>query len=124
MKFLIILNSVVVLELNEDPVADFSRLLQPAYAFETLRVFDAELMGEGLRFGPGKTRDAHILGFFNPDQAIEWATRLNEAASFDVEISYDAAAEANGNTFKVNFSSQTLTGRVKPGNIQTVYLGE
>lgn len=116
-------NSVVVLELDEDPVADFSRLLQPAYAFETLRVFDAELMGEGLRFGPGKTRDAHILGFSNPDQAIVWATRLNEAASFDVEISYDAAAEANGNTFKVNFGSQTLTGRVKPGNIQTVYLG-
>lgn len=116
-------NSIVVLELVEAPVANAGRLLQPTFASEALRVFDAELMGEGMRFGPGKTHDAHVLGFSGQNQSIQWAARLNEATIYDVEISYDAIAESDGNTFKVTFGTQALTGSVNSGNIQTDYLG-
>jgi alpha-L-fucosidase len=116
-------NSVVVLELDEAPVADPVRLLQPIFVSEELRVFDAALIGEGMRFGPGKTHDAHVLGFSTQNQSIQWAARLNEATIYDVEISYDAIAESDGSRFKVSFGTQALSGSVKSGNIQTDYLG-
>jgi len=45
---------VVVVECEGDPVTDAIRLLQPGLPTETLRAFDGELHGKGLKFGPGK----------------------------------------------------------------------
>ncbi|MCC5930750.1 MAG: alpha-L-fucosidase [Cyclobacteriaceae bacterium] len=117
------INSVIVLELDGDPIGDLARLLQPVYDEEILHVFDAELIGEGLRFGPGKSNDDHILGFSSQRQSIRWATRLNETTLYDVEISYDAEAEENGTAFEVAFGSKSLKGSVNAGKSQKDYLG-
>jgi alpha-L-fucosidase len=116
-------NSVITLEVVGDIVADVTRLLQPEYGQETLRVFDAELRGKGLKFGPGKTRDAHVTGWMKTDQSIVWPVRLNELTEYEVEITYDADDSAVGVAFQLAFGSQVLKGKVKPGAIQTMGLG-
>jgi hypothetical protein len=116
-------DSVISLEVVGEMVADASRLLQPEYGAETLRVFDAELHGKGLKFGPGKVRDAHVTGWTKAGQSIVWPVRLNTAAEYDVAIIYDAEENAVGATYQLGFGSQTLNGTVKPGAIQTASLG-
>lgn len=116
-------DSVISLQIVGDIVTDPARLLQPAYGAETLRVFDAELRGKGLKFGPGKTRDAHVTGWTNSSQSIVWAARLNEPATYEVAITYDADDNAAGAAFQIAFGAQKLKGTVKPGAIQTAVLG-
>ncbi len=116
-------DSVIALEIVGDIATDPTRLLQPEYGGETLRVFDAELRGKGLKFGPGKTRDAHVTGWMNAEQSIVWPVRLNEAAEYEVAITYDADDTAVGATFQLQIGAQTMKGTVKPGSIQTLSLG-
>ena len=116
-------DSVVVIECRGDIDADPVRLLQPEFASDTLRVFDAELEGKGLRFGAGKVRDAYVTGLDNRDQAIVWNTRLTEPATFDVEANYDADETSTGAVFSVALGSDVLKSSVKAGAIQTVSMG-
>ena len=99
-------DSVVVLECDGDIVTDTARLLQPSFATEALRVFDAQLHGKGLRFGPGKTRDAHITGWTKADEFVSWPVRLNGDAAFDVSATYDAEPDSAGNTFALAVGDQ------------------
>jgi alpha-L-fucosidase len=116
-------DSVIALQIPADIATDSVRLLQPAFEVETLRVFDAELRGKGLKFGPGKVRDAHITGWSNATQTIVWPVRLNEPAEYEVAITYDADDTAAGAGFRLTLGSQTVGGIVKPGPIQTLSLG-
>jgi hypothetical protein len=117
-------DSVIVLECAGDIVTDTTRLLQPAFGNETLRVFDAELHGKDLRFGPGKTRDAHVMGWTNPGAFITWPVRLNANAKFQVSAVYDADRDSAGNSFELSIGNRRLVGKVEPGAIQTLALGE
>jgi hypothetical protein len=115
-------DSVIALEcdgVEADPV----RLLQTTVAADTLRVFDGELKGKGLKFGAGKTRDAYVYEWTQADQFVSWPVRLSAPAAFDVEILYDAEPGSAGGTFRVSVGSQTLTGTVQPGVQQVARLG-
>lgn len=57
------------------------------------------------------------------EQSIVWPVRLNEAAEYEVAITYDADDTAAGATFQLLIGAQTLKGTVKPGAIQTLSLG-
>jgi hypothetical protein len=116
-------DSVVMLQFDGDIVSDSSRLLQPKFATETLRVFDAQLNGKGLRFGPGKTRDAHVIGWTRADQFVSWPVRLERAGEYEVSAIYDAETDSVGNTFALNVGDQRLPGTVVGGLIRTVHLG-
>ena len=116
-------DSVIAIECEGGVIADNARLLQPSFATETLRVFDAQLHGKSLRFGPGKVRDAHVTGWRKADDFISWPVRIDEPAEYEVELVYDAEPESDGATFAVNFGSQPLAGKVRSGKIQTVALG-
>jgi alpha-L-fucosidase len=116
-------DSVVVLECAGDITTDTARLLQPSFANETLRVFDAQLHGKGLRFGPGKTRDAHVTGWTKTDEFISWPVRLNSDVTYDVSATYDAEPDSAGNTFALAVSDQQLKGTVEAGTIRTIALG-
>lgn len=117
-------DSVIALDVVGELLVDPTRLLQPVYGEETLRVFDAELRGRGLKFGAGKVRDAHVTGWVSADQSIVWPVRLNEAANYEVKFIYDADDAAQGAKYEVSFGGQTLNGNVKPGTIQTSTLGQ
>ena len=116
-------DAVVVVECAGEPAADSVRLLQPSFAADNLRTFDAELEGGGLRFGPGKVRDAYVTGFSNRNQSVVWAVRLNEPAAFDVQICYDAETNSAGSGIGVAFGKEILHATVNAGTIVTQTLG-
>jgi hypothetical protein len=106
-------DSVVVLKCDGDPAADQVRLLLTSVRTNTLRVFDGELHGKSLRFGPGKARDAYIENWSKENEFIGWSVRLNEPAEFEVALEYDAPAGSAGASFKVKLGQQTLAGVVR-----------
>jgi alpha-L-fucosidase len=116
-------DSVVELQCAGEIVTDSSRLLQPVFGNETLRVFDAQLNGKGLRFGPGKTRDAHVIGWTERNQFISWPVRLERGGTFEVSAIYDAETNSAGNTFALAVGEQRLAGTIAPGLIRTAALG-
>jgi alpha-L-fucosidase len=116
-------DSVLVLQCSDKVEADQTRLLQPQFASDSLRVFDATLQGRGLRFGPGKVRDAYVTGLSNKEQAVIWSVRLNEPATFDVDVVYDADDGQSGKSFAVSFAGKNQIAKVQSGNIRTTSLG-
>jgi alpha-L-fucosidase len=115
-------DAVVALELAGEPVADNARLLSTAVPADTLRAFDAQLVGE-LAFGAGKVRDAWVHRWTRPDQQVRWPVRLARPASFDVAIHYDAPAPSAGGRFEVRLGDQRLAGSVQPTPAGPVSLG-
>jgi hypothetical protein len=116
-------DSVVVVECGSQPVTDATRLLQPAVERDTLRVFDGQLHGRSLRFGPGKSRDADVENWSQSDEFITWPLRLNEPAAFEVSLVYDAAKASEGGAYTVKLGAQTLTGAIKAGDAVSAPLG-
>ncbi|HXR06055.1 MAG TPA: alpha-L-fucosidase [Candidatus Acidoferrum sp.] len=117
-------DSVVVLNCETNDVqADTNRLLQPEFPTNTLRAFDGELRGRGLRFGPGKKTDAYAENWTQTNQFVAWPARLAEPASFDAGLLYDAPAASRGGTFTVSFGGQSLSGTVVTGTNVSAALG-
>lgn len=127
-------DSVVLLECDGAIATDSQRLLQPEFGGETLRVFDAELHGKALKFGAGKTRDAHVTGWSSTNDFIVWPVRINRPGTqYDVSAVYDADAESAGGVFVALctprtksgpvVASSTSIGNVRAGMFQTNSLG-
>ncbi len=85
-------DSVVVVECAGEPKADPVRLLSSAVPADTLRGFDGLISG-GLHFGPGKKTDDVVLNWTNTKCSLVWPVRLNEKATFELEINYDAPGD-------------------------------
>jgi alpha-L-fucosidase len=116
-------DSVIVLNSPGDIQADTNRLLQPQFPLETLRAFDAELHGKGLKYGPGKKTDDMVQNWTKTDEYLAWPVRLEKVATYDVAVNYAAGQESAGGEFTVSFGSSKLSGVVKPGADQTLSLG-
>jgi alpha-L-fucosidase len=116
-------DSVIAADCEDEPAAEKRRLLQPSFATETLRVFDGDLDGGGLRFGAGKVRDAYVTGLSNTRQSIVWPVRLNQAATYEVDVVYDADTESAGRSFTLKMGPQELSGKVQSGTFRTNTLG-
>jgi alpha-L-fucosidase len=102
-------DTVIALELEGEPATDRARLLSTEVPVDTLRAFDG-ILGGGLSYGAGKSKDAYVLGWTKPDDAVSWLVRVREPATFEVGISYDADAKWAGNTFNVKVGQKTLPG--------------
>jgi alpha-L-fucosidase len=115
-------DSVVVYNCDGGIQTDTNRLLQPEFPSDTLRAFDGELAG-GLHYGPGKKTDDYVLNWTKPDQSVTWPVRLDEPATYEVFVNYDATEDSAGGTFVVSFGSQTLGGTVSANRNQSIFLG-
>ena len=132
---------MIALECDGEPQADSTRLLATNVTNNLLRVFDAKLEG-ALYFGPGKSTDAHVTEWNKLDEAVVWPIRLNQKATFDVSLSYDAptktqpgkregdagaeqkaAHKGAGGSFVVTIGGTPFPGTVKQGNSVRVSLG-
>jgi hypothetical protein len=116
-------DSVVVVECENEISAEPARLLLPEVSPDALRVFDAQLTGKSLKFGAGKTRDAYVEGWSSKTESVAWPVRLNEPAEFDVSANYDADPDSAGGAFAVKFGEQALKGTVKGGTNVSTSLG-
>jgi alpha-L-fucosidase len=119
-----LVDSVVVIETKGEPVTDTSRLLLATVPSDTLRAFDGQLRGKSLKFGPGKTRDAYVENWSSTNQFVAWPARLNQPATFDVSVVYDAEAGSAGGAYTVKFGPQALSGAVKKGQNLVAALGQ
>jgi hypothetical protein len=136
-------DSVVVLECAGEPQADTARLLATNIDMNTLRSFDANLKGK-LRFGPGKKTDAWVMGWTKKDDEVVWPARLNEKATFEVAVVYDAptttkrgrvvegdagkeqvrANRGVGGVYEVRVGQQTFAKPVRTGSNVSENLGK
>ncbi len=92
-------DSIIAIECVGEPQADPVRLLATRVAVNTLRGFDAKLEGK-LQFGPGKSSDAWVTNWKSKGDAVVWPVRLNEEATFEVELVYDAPKDSKGGKVK------------------------
>jgi alpha-L-fucosidase len=115
-------DSVVVLECESEPLADSARLLSISQT-NVLRAFDGSLHGKGIRFGPGKTRDAYIENWSKDTDFISWPLRLTQSSVFDIWADYDGPVDAIGGTFSVRVGTNTLSGIVQQGEKRGLKLG-
>ena len=116
-------DSVIAVHCNGDIQADTNRLLQPEFPRETLRAFDGEMHGKGLKFGPGKKTDDVVMNWTKLDEFIAWPVRLEKAVTYEVAVNYVAPENSAGGRFEVSFGSQILSGEIRPGTNQTTSLG-
>jgi len=127
------IDSVLKLDCVGEIEADTNRLLQPSFPADTLRAFDGELQGKGLKFGPGKKTDDVVMNWTKKDQSVVWPVRVMQTTKYEVIINYDAPADSEGSTFRVLFerpsgkktmmASETLSGTVNAGNLHSETLG-
>jgi alpha-L-fucosidase len=115
-------DSVIGLEYTGDIQADTNRLLQPEYPRDTLRAFDGEVHG-GLRFGDGKKTDDYVMRWTNLNQSVNWPVRLNQAATYEVFVNYDAPKKSAGGAFEVCFGEKMLAGTVAENKDAAIPLG-
>jgi alpha-L-fucosidase len=117
-------DSVVVLECEGEPQTDKVRLLASDPTIpNTLRVFDGDLRGQGIRFGPGKARDTDVENWSKLTESIAWPVRLNQEATFEVSADYDAPAASADGTYAVRIATNTLSATVEAGERRGVKLG-
>ena len=106
-------DSVVVVEVNGSFNANPTRLLAVDQA-NTLRAFDGELHGDGLRFGDGKAPRAYLMDWRQSSQWIGWKARINVATEFEVAVKYTTASKDNVGSYEVVVGDQKLRGSVQP----------
>jgi hypothetical protein len=112
-----------VVEAEGEIEADANRLLVVNVPGDTLRAFDGQLRGKSLRFGAGKSKDAYVENWSKPNELIAWPVRLNQPATFDVMIAYDAEARSAGGSYTVRLGRETLAGTVTKGENVAAPLG-
>jgi alpha-L-fucosidase len=106
-------DSVVVLKMNGPIKALPGRLLATHDLANHLLAFDGQAHGK-FTYGDGKTNRWYAAGFGKSSDSIEWKTRLNEPADFNVTVRYSTANKsAKGGEFKVTLGDQSLSGKVE-----------
>lgn len=104
-------NSVVVIEIEDTPlVADSTRLLSSS-TNNRLLAFDAQLIGEGFKYGDGKANRFYVEGWKSTQQEIRWPVRALKPTKFKAVIKY--TAEQVGNNFELKINDKERTARTK-----------
>jgi hypothetical protein len=116
-------SSVILLECASEPQADAVRLLASNVETDTLRSFDAKLVGN-LKFGPGKSRDAWVNNWMRTEDAVIWPVRITREATFDAILVYDAPkAVARARIVEGDAGKMRVGSQKDAGGIYTVTLG-
>jgi alpha-L-fucosidase len=119
------LSTVIVLELDEPPVADKSILLNPDVPSNMLHVFEGELHGDGIKWGGGNVRSNFIQRWPSAADYISWSVRANESERYKVTARYTGTKQNLGNTYTVEIAGQSLDGAVAAtGKHRVIELGE
>ena len=79
--------------INANPV----RLLS-AKQDNTLLVFDAQAPGKSFGYGDGKSNRNFATNWKNANQYLQWEVRLNETATFNIQLQYNTANKTDSGT--------------------------
>lgn len=104
-------NTVVVIDLENLPLlVDTVRLLS-SKTINRLLSFDAKLVGDGFKYGDGKSNRYYVEGWKNTQQEIHWPVRVLIPAKFKVLIKY--TAENIGNRYELKTNDKIITALTK-----------
>ncbi|MCD2425773.1 alpha-L-fucosidase [Niabella pedocola] len=119
-------NTVVVLEVEEQPKAGQAFFVAPNIPITRLLAFDAQLQGKGFGFGDGKADRYYVDGWKLPAQQLVWNLRTMEARSYDVVIKYVTGTECGGNYKLLLNHAAAIEGKVQQtkGGVITEKIGE
>ena len=92
------MNTVIAVELKEPLKTDSVRVLSANISEHRLLAFDAELHGEKMSYGDGKTGKYYVQNWKSNNQWLSWTFRTTKPATFTVNMKY-LAGEGNGGTF-------------------------
>jgi len=135
-------DTVIAVECAGEPQADKTRLLATNVGTNSLRAFDAKLIGP-LGFGSGKKTQAWVNNWTNKTEAVVWPVRIKAKATFTATLVYDAPAGQKiqglvegdagneavqrhagaGGVFTVALGSRSFTATVQTGNAVRESLG-
>ena len=135
-------DTVIALECAIEPKTDLARLLVTNIGANTLRGFDATLKGS-LRFGSGEKSNDTVQNWITTNDAVVWPVRVNETATFDLAINYDAPRvsktrrlvegdagkeiapvhQGASGVYIVQFGGNAFSGTVRQGNQVVEALG-
>jgi alpha-L-fucosidase len=113
-------DTVIVVNCGGEVACDAARLLSPTQE-NALRVFDGQLNGKGMKFGPGKKTDAYVMDWRRPDESISWSVRLAQPTTYKVSALYDSPVA--GGAYEMKVGSQSVPGTIQSGKLQSDTLG-
>ncbi|TCC88602.1 alpha-L-fucosidase [Pedobacter frigiditerrae] len=106
--------SVIVLKAKIQPQIDKQILLSAKNGTNTLQVFDADTIGQGFSYGGGKLHQQFVKNWKSKGQSLQWKTRLNEPAKFNITLSYNTASENESGKVFVIIANQKFPVAYQP----------
>lgn len=88
------MNTVIAFTVKNQKKSYPIRLLDDS-GDNTLFTFDAEIMGDGLRFGDGKVNRNYVTNWKKDDQWMRWKVRMNKPAKYDIFLDYNTIENAD-----------------------------
>lgn len=116
-------DSVIAVDCAGEPQADDHRLLVTNAGVDTFRTSDARLQG-GLKYGPGKSRDAWVFDWKTTGDSVIWPVKADRRMAYDVSIVYDAPAGVKNAIVEGDAGREKATDRAGAGGIYSVSCGE
>lgn len=118
------INTVIVLDMKNPVESDPVRVLS-GNETNFLLAFDAQLKGDNWRYGDGKAKRYYVENWKNKDQWINWTVRLNEPATYRVELKFAGSAgsggtirmEADGQVFEIKVPANQILNEVNTSTI-------
>jgi len=104
-------NTVIVIETDGSAVwRDTVRLLSSTIN-NRLLAFDAQLIGEGFKYGDGKANRYYVEGWKSTQQEIQWSVKALKPTNFKVVIKY--TAENVGSVYELKINNKRIIARTK-----------
>jgi alpha-L-fucosidase len=116
-------DSVIVAECSGEPLADHRRLLATNVGTDTLSAIHATLEG-GLKYGPGKSRDAWVFNWRGSEDAVVWPVRADRKVSYDAVLVYDAPGGTKTRVIDGDAGKEKTAEQSGSGGIYAVSCGD
>lgn len=101
------MNTVIKLVVKKKKPSYPVRLLDDKIS-NILFAFDAEKIGEGLKYGDGKINRNYITQWERNNQWMEWRLRINKSATYDVYLDYNTQGDKNTGVVIINISDKSI----------------
>jgi len=116
-------DSVIAVDCAGEPRADNRRLLVSNEGTDTLRAMDAVLEG-GLKYGPGKSRDAWVFNWKGKEDGVYWPVRTDQKVTYDVALVYDATEGVKGRVVEGDAGKEKAKEQAGDGGTYSVSCGD
>jgi alpha-L-fucosidase len=100
------LNTVIAIELKGPLKTDSVRVFSANIPEQRLLAFDAQMHGEKMGYGDGKTGKYYVQNWKSNSQWLSWTFRTTKPATFTINMKY-LAGDGNGGTFVLQTGSHS-----------------